>query len=371
MRGFARRSVGGPLYPSITVVSAGARIGPRLRLWLPDLAGPLDFHAAGFYSIRQYQHYAVQFGALPQRREGPPSFSTNSIHVYPLAQIERLSGVENHFVLYGSYRHRDYPEEDFYGVGFDTPPEDRANFGLRDHLLEAVTGYHFSPRFAVTVSAGLLETSLGRGKDDDLPQVSDRFDSVSAPGIADPPGQAILTMGAVADLRDERRDPHQGGLFMVALSRFEDRDGLPFEFTRAAGDARLYLPVFTRRHVIATRALVSADWPDAGDSVPFYQQSMLGGTHLLRGYPSFRFRDHTLAAFSAEYRFEAIPKLELALFYDAAQVAETVSALRLSDWKWSWGGGVRLKTKHRTLVRFEVAHSRETTRYIVKTTPAF
>lgn len=123
--------------------------------------------------------------------------------------------------------------------------------------------------------------------------------------------------------------------------------------------------------MIATRALVSADWPDAGDSVPFYQQSMLGCTHLLRGYPSFRFRDHALAAFSAEYRFEAIPKLELALFHDAAQVAESVSALRLSDWKWSWGGGARLKTKHRTLVRFEVAHSRETTRYIVKTTPAF
>ncbi len=361
----------GPLYPSITVVSAGAHIGPRLQLWLPDLAGPLDFHAAGIYSIRQYQFYTVQFGMLPQRRRGPPSIATSSIAVYPLVQIERLSGTENHLVLYASYRYRDYPEEDFYGVGFDTSPEDRANFGMRDHLLEAVTGYHFSPKFAVTVTAGLLETSLVQGADGGLPQVSDGFDSVTAPGLANPPDEIIFTMGALADLRDEPRNPHDGALLMLGLSRFENRDGQPLEFTRAAGEARLYRQLFTRKHVFAARALVSADWPDAGNSVPFYQQSMLGGSHLLRGYPSFRFRDDALSAFSAEYRFEPIPKLELALFYDAAQVAASVSELRLSEWKSSWGAGARVKPKSRTLVRFEVARSPETTRYIVRSSAAF
>jgi surface antigen Omp85-like protein len=362
----------GPLYPSITVVSSGASVGPELQLWLPNLgASPLDFHVGGIYSIRHYQHYTAQFGLLPERRHGPPSFATSSTSIYPLAPIERLAGAENHFVLYGSYRYRDYPEEDFYGVGFDTPREDHTNFGLRDHLFEAVTGYHFSPRFAVTVRAGLLETSLGLGKDSALAQLSTRFDSLTAPGFGDPPEHVILTTGAIADLRDQLNNPHKGALFMVGLSRFEDRHGGPFEFTRAAGDARFYVPLFTPKHVIAARALVSSDWPDAGSRVPFYLQSMLGGSRLLRGYPSFRFRDDALTAFSVEYRFEPISKLELALFYDAGQVAESFSALDLADLKTAWGGGIRIKSKHRMLLRFDVARSRETTRYLVKTSPAF
>ena len=362
----------GPLYPSVTVLSSGAKIGPKLQLWLPDLGeSPLDFHAAGIYSVRRYQYYTAQFGLLPERRNRPPSFATSTSSVYPLAQFEKLSGVENHFVLYGSYRYRDYTEEDFYGVGSDAPKEGHAYFGMRDHFLEAVTGYHFSPRFAITLSAGLLETSLGPGADGSLPQLSAQFDSLTAPGLDDPPDEVILTTGAIADLRDDRRNPHEGSLLMVGLARFEDRNGGPFEFTRAAGDMRFYVPLFTHKHVVAARVLVSVDWPDAGGQVPFYLQSPLGGSRLLRGYPTFRFRDDALAAFSAEYRFEPMPKLELAVFYDAGEVAERLSALDLSDLKTAWGGGIRVKSKNRMLLRIDVARSRETTRYLVKSSAAF
>jgi len=362
----------GPLYSSVSVVSSGASVGPKFQFWLPDLGGsPLDFHAAGIYSFRRYQYYTAQFGLLPQRRQGPPPFASSTSSVYPLAQFEKLTGVENHFVLYGSYRYRDYTEEDFYGVGFDTTTENHTNYGMRDHLFEAVTGYHFSPRVAFMLSAGLLETSLGPGADNSLPQLSARFDSLTAPGLADPPDEFVFTTGAIVDLRDDRRNTHKGSLFMVGLSRLEDRNGGPFEFTRAAGDARVYLPLFTNKHVIAAHALVSSDWPDAGGLVPFYLQSSLGGSRILRGYPSFRFRDDALAAFSAEYRFEPISKLELAVFYDVGEVAESFSALDLSDLKAAWGGGIRIKAKNRMLLRFDVARSRETTRYLVKTSPAF
>jgi outer membrane protein assembly factor BamA len=354
------------------VVSSGASVGPKLQFWLPDLGdSPLDFHAAGIYSLRRYQYYTAQFGLLPQRRQGPPAFASSTSSVYPLAQFEKLSGVENHFVLYGSYRYRDYTEEDFYGVGFDATTGNHTNYAMRDHLFEAVTGYHFSPRFAFTLSAGLLETSLAPGEDNSLPQLSERFDSVTAPGIADPPDEFVFTTGAIADLRDDRRNTHQGALLMVGVSRFEDRNGGPFEFTRAAGDVRVYLPLFTHKHVLAGHALVSADWPDAGGHVPFYLQSSLGGSRILRGYPSFRFRDDALTAFSVEYRFEPIPRLELAAFYDAGEVAESFAALDFADLKTAWGGGIRIKSKTRMLLRFDVARSRETTRYLVKTSPAF
>ena len=48
--------------------------------------------------------------------------------------------------------------------------------------------------------------------------------------------------------------------------------------------------------------------------MPFYLQSFLGGSHTLRAYASQRFRGEKLALFQAEYRWEAAPAVELALF---------------------------------------------------------
>jgi hypothetical protein len=361
----------GPFYPWIAVVSSGARPGPILMFWQRDLAGTgLDLQAAGSYSVREYGYYAVRFGLLPHRDSGPVRFSTSD-RLYPLKEVERLSGVESRFDLYLSYSHRDYPEEDFYGVGIGAAEADRSDFALRDHLVELVTAYHFSPRVGVMARAGVLDTSLGPGRDDSLADVSARFDERAAPGSAVSPRQVVFTTGLMADLRDEPGNPHSGALLTAAVSRFEDRRGGPFEFTRAAADLRLYLPLGSKRHVIATRALGSLDQPDGGGRVPFYLQSSLGGSHVLRGYPSFRFRDEALVAVSAEYRFEIIPRLELAAFYDAGQVAPDVSDFRLSDLRTGWGGGVRLKSRRKVIVRFDVARSREATRYLVKLNSSF
>ena len=124
-------------------------------------------------------------------------------------------------------------------------------------------------------------------------------------------------------------------------------------------------------HVIAARAVTSVDRPDAGHRVPFFLQSSLGGSQLLRGYPAFRFRDEAVLAFAAEYRFEVVPRLELAAFVDAGQVAPDFSALSLSDLRTGWGVGARLKSTRRVLLRFDVARSSEATRYLIKLTPSF
>jgi hypothetical protein len=362
----------GPFYPSLTVLSAGAGIGPMLEIWQRDLAGSgLGVHAAAGYSIRQYQHYALRFGRLPRRESGPPSFSTSSDRFFPLNELERLSGVQSRFDLFAGYRYRDYTEEDFYGIGPGARLEDRADFRLRDHWVELVTALHLSPRFALTARAGLLRTSLGAGRDDAFRDLPSRFGELSAPGWRRSPEELVLTAGLLADLRDDRANPHAGALLIASLTRFEDRDGGRFEFTRAAGDVRLFLPLFSRRHVLATRAIASFDRPDAGGSVPFYLQSSLGGSHVLRGYPAFRFRDENVVAFSAEYRFEPFEKLELALFCDAGQVAVDTSELGIGEMRSGCGGGIRLKSTRRVVFRFDVAHSREATRYLFKLGPSF
>lgn len=360
----------GPLYPSLTILSTGASVGPKLQLWQPDL-GKLDVYAAAAYSLRQYEYHTLKVGLLPRRANSPPSFSTGSDKFYPLADLEQLAGATNRIDFYAGYRHRYYPQEDFYGIGDETIVEDRSDFRFRDDFVELVAAYHFSPRFSLSAGAGLLKTSLGPGTDDWAPDLPTRFDDVAAPGLAQPPDEMILTAGFLADLRDKPGNPHRGALFIVGVSRFDDRNGAAFEFTRAAGEVRFFLPLGSDRHVIATRAVASFDRPDAGSRVPFYLQSSLGKGQILRGYQAFRFRDLNVVGFSAEYRFEPVSKLELAVFYDAGQVAPERSLLHLSDMHTSYGAGIRFKTPRKVFLRFDVAHSLEGTLYVVKLSQAF
>jgi hypothetical protein len=362
----------GPVYPSVAILSAGASVAPMLQLWERDLAGSgLDVQAAAAYSLRRYQLYALRVGRLPRRGAGPPSFSTSSDRLYPLSEMERMAGgSEERADVYLSYRHRHYPEEDFYGSGPDAREADRSDFRLRDHLVELVGAYHASPRLTLVARTGVLSTSLGGGRDGAVPDVHATFGEAGAPGLGLSPRQVILAGGLLADRRDDPRDPRRGGLLLAGFSRFEG-EGAGFDFTRLSADLRLYRALGSERHVLAARALGSFDRPDAGAQVPFYLQSSLGGSQVLRGYRAFRFRDERLVAFSVEYRFEAHPRVELAAFVDAGQVAPAGTGFRLGDPHAGWGVGLRVKSQRRVVLRLDVARSPETTRYLVKLGPAF
>ena len=47
----------------------------------------------------------------------------------------------------------------------------------------------------------------------------------------------------------------------------------------------------------------------------------LGGSHTLRGYSSWRFRDRNRLLLTGEYRWTAGPFVDMALFVDAGKVA--------------------------------------------------
>jgi outer membrane protein assembly factor BamA len=143
------------------------------------------------------------------------------------------------------------------------------------------------------------------------------------------------------------------------MSRYDDRGGREFQFTRLAADARRFVRLGSNRHVLAFRALGSADQTDSGSRVPFYLQSALGGSDVLRGFDSFRFRGANLMYFSGEYRFEVAPKVELALFYDAGKVFEDRKDFDHGPLETSWGAGLRLKSLKHVRIRVDVAKSRE------------
>jgi hypothetical protein len=360
----------GPFYPRIEIVSSGAGLAPMVHFWAPDIGGRrLDVHASAAYSIYSYQYYDLQVGRVPHEGKSLPRVAWGTRGLFPLADIEKSAAAPG-FGIYASAQYRDFPREDFYGIGATSLRLDRTDYRLRDGLYEGIVRYRVA-RLSFMARAGLLQASIRPGTDSGFPDIGISNDERTAPGLLRSPDFVEVSGGAWLELRDEPRNPHRGAALGVAFSRFDDRHANAYEFNRVLVDAREYIPLGSNRHVIALRQVTSLTKPDAGSRVPFYMQSTLGGSAFLRGYSSVRFRGDKLLVLEGEYRFELRPKIELALIYEAGKVFPTMRGFDLDNLLRSWGAGIRLKSRREVRLRLDVLHSAEGTRLDLKLGQSF
>ena len=114
----------------------------------------------------------------------------------------------------------------------------------------------------------------------------------------------------------------------------------------------------------------STDTTSAND-VPFFLTPDLGGSHMLRGYPVWRFRDRNRVLFTGEYRWTAGPFLDMSAFVDAGNVAPRFSDLNLGNLKTSHGLGLTIDTPSSTIARVEFARTREGSSLLLSISPSF
>ena len=86
---------------------------------------------------------------------------------------------------------------------------------------------------------------------------------------------------------------------------------------------------------------------------------------------STRFRDRDRFLVAAEYRWTPSKFLDVALFYEAGKVASRTEDLNFTDLHDDFGIGFRFHSPKATMLRIEVAHSNEGTRFIFTVGPAF
>jgi hypothetical protein len=360
----------GPFAPRVGILSAGGGPGPTLHFWAPDLGSTkFDIHASAGYSIYKYQYYDLQLGLVPHIDERLPRIETGTNDLFPLADIEKTASAPG-FNIYASARYRDYPREDFYGVGPNSLKANRSDYRLQDGLYEGVVRYRFS-QLSLMGRAGLLKTSILPGDDDGDPNVETIFTGTSAPGLSRHINFNHASAGAWLELRDEPGNPHRGAAIGVAYSRFDDRDGSAYEFSRMSFDAREYIPLGSKRSVLALRQAVAVDRPDEGAGVPFFMRSTLGGSRFFRPYGSFRYRDDRLLYLASEYRLEVHKRVELALIYEAGKVFPRTTNYSFRDLKHGYGAGIRLKSSRKVQLRLDVVHGDEGNRVHLKLGQSF
>lgn len=187
----------------------------------------------------------------------------------------------------------------------------------------------------------------------------------------------LVKAGVALDTRDFEPDP-RSGVFADAVVGWTSRAiGATHGYARATAALRMYespVPELADL-VLALRLAYSLHTADA----PFFALGTLGGTErdidgalggdaTLRGYRNNRFVGPVLVVANAELRWTcwrfALRRQRFAVMltplFDAGRALDRVQ-LSLSRWRFDYGGALRVAWNRSTIIRLDVATSREDT----------
>jgi Omp85 superfamily domain len=248
--------------------------------------------------------------------------------------------------------HRDYPEEDFFGIGPNSVRENQTNYEIRSDLFGARAGVRPFPILLAGGGLEYLNPRLGPGKDTRVPSIETIFGPITAPGL----GESVDYLRSMAFLEVDYREPknaRKGGWYRVNFSHYDDRTTGLYTFDRVETDLRQFIGFLAGRRVIALRLFTSTSDTDEGHVMPFYAMPTLGGNDTLRGFREYRFRGPHAILMQAEYRWEIWSGLDAALFYDAGKVANRRGDLDFDNLESDYGFGFRFNTNEAIVFRVD------------------
>jgi outer membrane protein assembly factor BamA len=343
--------------PKFGGFDSGAGIGGGVRYWRRDLFGtPLEFQGQALFSIRGYKIYTLKFGKIMrtdvQRLIGVRGYGG-------LNNFRGLDKKDYNFFWFGTFRYRDLPEEDFFGLGPDSLEDNRTDFALKDKTFFGTLAYRLTSWAVAGGGAGYMKVENNPGEDNQFPNLETVFDTSTVPGLFQDAHYFFGGASVIIDLRDRPYNPHSGFMFGFERLQYEDTQDTNFSFSKTSYDLRGYIPVFAENRTFALQLYTSMEDPQEGNTIPFYMMETLGGADVLRGFHSYRFRDENLIAISTEYRWEPAQWWELALFYDMGKVFPHGEGWNLNDLEHGYGVGFRLKLEKSVILRFDIGRSNE------------
>ena len=271
---------------------------------------------------------------------------------------------------------RDMKRLDFYGIGPDSLEDNRSDFRLREWVLGTRGYYGPTKGFRLGGSASLYEPDLGPGFGSSVPSIERVFPVSEVPG-----GFDEVTYGrfrGIAELVHPVISPDlvgepakYRGEYQVAGEANLSFDGERFTFYRWEAGVQQRIPGFKSENGqrLTLNGFISSASTDA--DIPFYMLYTLGGNGglksfrpdllgsdgtraTLRGFKTYRFRDHNLVLMQAEYRIPLHKYVQSTVYVDAGQVAPRPGDL-FDDLRTDYGFSLSLVLKGKTVGRMDVA----------------
>jgi hypothetical protein len=323
------------------------------------------YRGGGFAVGAGYMFHPSEYSTLDVR-------GSYSIKSYKLAEAEfiapRLFDRRGELTVAGGWR--DATEVPFHGVGMNTTTGDVTNYGFAQPFGSALL--RFRPTRGPLMVRGGVEASRwdlksGQGT---APSVDDVYTATSLPGLGATTTYLHTQATAGFDSRPSRGYARRGGFYGVTGHDYTDRDDA-LGFRQVDYEVIQHIPVLRDTWVISLHGLAQTTFDKGDQATPFYLLPSLGGGSSLRGFSSFRFTDRHSLLLQAEWRIIANLFMESAVFYDAGKVAARTADLDLNHLKNDYGFGVRFHAPLATVLRVDVARSREGTRLVFAASPSF
>jgi hypothetical protein len=140
------------------------------------------------------------------------------------------------------------------------------------------------------------------------------------------------------------------------LSREEEREvirGMNVKDLLTRLEYRKLREQFFNRKVLAMRFYVAQSFDVPDNTMPYYGLQILGNDTPLRGYNGSRFRNYTVAALSTEYRFPLMRLVDGNIFNEYGIHGHDLQTMKMSNFKNSWGFGLRVRRPDIFLFRCE------------------
>jgi hypothetical protein len=270
------------------------------------------------------------------------------------ANVRWLQALGDRVELWTDFRYEDFPQEDFFGLGFSSSEATRTSYDF-DSAEFAVRGVVKPASWArVGTIVGYIRPDIGAGTDARYPSLEQLFTDVDAPGLADQPDFIHTTVFGEIDRRDVRGNPRSGGFYHASFGIWDDRTLRQFDFKRFDAVAVQYVPlVASKAHVISGRIGTSYVNNETGRRVPFYFLAYVGGVDTIRGFREFRFKDENAMWVSAEYLWTPITWVSVATFLDAGEVTADWHEIDFGGLKKGYGFGFRVHSRRQTFARLD------------------
>lgn len=294
-----------------------------------------------------------------------------SIKSYKRAEAEfvspRLFHRRGELSLLGGWR--DATEVAFYGLGIDSSSDNRANYGFERPYGSALLTLRPTRRLLLLrggfeVSKWNLKSGSGGTS------IEDVYTPATLPGLGTKTTYLHSQATAGFDWRPASGYARRGGFYGVTAHDYYDRDNL-LGFRQLDYEVIQHIPLLREAWVLSLHGLAQTTHHKGDEQLPFFLLPSLGGGQNLRGYSSWRFRDRNSVLLQGEWRIMVNRFFDTAVFYDAGQVATHKSEFDLDRFKTDYGFGARFHTPFSTVLRVDVARSREGTTLVFATSPVF
>ena len=326
-------------------------------LWLVALLIPASVLPGTEFSEEQETKYKTQFLPLPvffyrpqtslalgaqvktifrvgknKELARPSTVSPEVIHTFKKQFITKIISdiylAKNSWHFYSDLDFRKFPDL-FYGVGNRTSLESEEAYTTRSWEIDLRMDRHVDNGFHIGLHYHLLDWKLLEK------ETGGMLDCGSVPGC-DSGTVSGAGLRFIYDTRDHIFYPRHGELFQLQFTFYHRTLGSSSDFSCLTVNLRKYLPL-SLNQALAFQFLLESRYGD----IPFLMMSELGGSQLLRGYYTGRFRDKNLLLLQGEWRIPVFWRTSVSVFAAMGQVTDQLNHFDIGSFHYSLGFGLR------------------------------